>query len=114
MNKEIITTTKQMSGLSSEAFFLEYFLTEEETIPEGGIGLLDYGVEIVMRTGDLTESMAVSSVSCDKMLVLELIDTLSRNVVTPATLLDVVSDKLYEWENPLDLTPYLEDALVLG
>ena len=105
MNKEIITTTKQMNALSSEAFFLEYFLTEEEVIPEGGIGLCSFGVEIVMWTGELTESMAVPSISCDKALVLELIESLSRNVVTPATVLDVVSDKLYEWENPLDTTP---------
>ena len=98
MNKVLVTTTKQISGLSDEAYFLEYYLVEEEVIPEGGIGICDYGVEVIKRTGEATESKLVSQINCDRLLVLDLIDSLARNIVTPTTLLDVISDKLVEWE----------------
>lgn len=98
MNKALVTTTKQFNGLSDEAYFLEYYLIEEEVIPEGGIGLCSYGVEILKRSGESTESKHALRINCDKLLVLDLIDLLARNLVTPTTLLDIISDKLVEWE----------------
>ena len=100
MNKVLVTTTKQISGLSDEAYFLEYYLVEEEVIPEGGIGICDYGVEVIKRTGEATESKLVSQINCDRLLVLDLIDSLARNIVTPTTLLDVISDKLVNGKPP--------------
>ncbi len=98
MNKVLVTTSKQISGLSDEVYFLEYYLIEEEIIPEGGIGICDYGVEIVKRSDETIESKIARQINCDKSLVLDLIDSLARNIVTPTTLLDVISDKLVEWE----------------
>ena len=98
MNKVLVTTTKQMNMLSDESFFLDYFLTEEEIVSENGIGICSYGVEVVLRSGEVIERKAAPMLSCEKVLVLELIDALFKNVVTPTTLLDIVSDRMYEWE----------------
>lgn len=111
MNKVLVTTTKQMNMLSDESFFLDYFLTEEEITSENGIGICSYGVEVVLRSGEIIERKAAPMLNCEKALVLELIDALFRNVVTPTTLLDIVNDKLYEWEEEVY---ELDSAFVIG
>lgn len=104
MNKVLVASTKQMEGASDVPFFLEYYLIEENIVLESGIGICCYGIEIARRTGSFAQSETARSISCDKARVLGLVQALFRNSVTPLTLLDIVSDKLLEWETENDFS----------
>lgn len=71
---------------------IRYYLREE---PFGKPEHIGYGVTVEVCSQDaVTERSDVSDVTCDKQRMLELIETLSRNSVTPVTLMDVIEDSL--------------------
>lgn len=80
-------------------FYLDYYLLEELISGEDGIGLMTYGVEVVKRTSypdksEVLEKCEIKDIFFSKDDVIAFMQMLSRNCVTPATLLDVVEDLL--------------------
>ena len=92
MKKELIISKK---SIEMDAI-LEYYLVEDMYKDENTIAPV-YGVHIsLVRNGRAESCETVNDISCCAATVEKFIFLLSENDVAPATLFDIVSDKMAE------------------
>lgn len=84
--RDISYTSKLTHSEAGKPLALDYYILVNEGEPE------QYGVKIIERNSG--EQALAFDLSTDAHRIYELADKLSRNSVTPTTLMDVVADWL--------------------
>lgn len=85
-----ITTTDE----GGNVFYLEYYITKDCTPVNDTIQVWTYGVVVQKHTHFDTESASAPALFTSNQQAIEFVDLMSRNIVTPVTLPDIVEDIL--------------------
>jgi len=87
--EKLLVQTRAALSQSGDSLQLRYYLTAE---PDGN--LERYGTEVVMTRGGGVESYGCRDVTPVASRMLQLIDALADNTVTPALLREILTDLL--------------------
>lgn len=90
--RELLVETKSEEDAQGEACECSYYVLVDEMEVAGGFACESYGVKVALAGGG--QEVSIPNITTSVTRIDELMELLTRNFVTPATLRDVIEDWL--------------------
>lgn len=94
MDKQLYKSKKVEIPEEGRSFTLEYYVTEDEMPLNESMGIISYGVEIVMRSRTQIEASRASFLFSEKKTAEDFAEILSKDATFPVSLAGIVEDVL--------------------
>lgn len=91
--RELLVNTLQGENGEGTVLSFDYYILIDQMEVNGGFVCESYGIKVSQRGGDGARA-EIPNITSSVSRIDELVDLLTRNFVTPSTLMDVVADWL--------------------